>query len=245
MKYRVSKIFTFGVIVLLLFSVVAFSITPDKTWKKAVDLVGKNTNWVPGKMITKTYMIEDGKEELKSKVHFRLYEKKGEVEREVLKATKGGEDITEEFKKETKKKEKEKEKKSKNSISVTDVNPLNPEVQNKVEIKNRKTSKDNAVYKFLYKRSENPDVKGKVWIKTKNSVPVKLRYKLDPLPDKVKSMHNVIKYRFKDENHWYPEKMTGKGKAGFLFITKKFKTITDFRDYWKSEQEQGSSKDTE
>jgi hypothetical protein len=75
---------------------------PDSLWQKAVEIAGRNQNWVPGLLVTSMAEV-DGEGNAKSvrETRMRVFlGEDGEIDSEILKCTDDGEDVTEEARKE-------------------------------------------------------------------------------------------------------------------------------------------------
>jgi hypothetical protein len=137
------------------------------------------------------------------------------------------------------------------SVSISD-SPFDPDRQDavsfapgeeRIDIFGRSCRRFDFSYRtrILRKgRIENLTWTGMAWLEEKSGMPVKVEFALAPLPARIRSLWTIYLYDAASPDHWVLRKVMISGHGGFLFIKKRFRTITTLDDYQLPPEAPGS-----
>ncbi len=213
--------------------------SPDPLWLKAVDLTGKNKQWLPG--ITELRMeFRDDKGALKESYQSRYRISagdNGEPQTHVEKAVRNGVDETAKESQAQEKKNREGGKAASVTLTFQD-SPFDPAVQADVEVTplNRTQTVGDllcVLFAFRQKQKDGSTIEGTAALQRESGAPVEVTYSTKPLPRGVQEMTVKLSYG----NDGLLREMTVAGAGGFLFIKRSFHTVVSLEGYWKYAKE--------
>jgi len=200
-------------------------------WKKAVSIMGKNTQWISGKKIVQTEKLDsDGNVIEYCTVYItQTATDNGKVKNKVTKVTYNGKKLTDENRKKA-----EKLRDKNFSSKITSGNPLKDGLTDKPVKKLNKTKKffNKKCYGFeFYKKvKKNKSLRGIAWVDKQSNAPLKIEY--FPGKDAVGEITFSYYYNYKSDGTWYPEKSIMDVKLKVLFIKKYFRIKVQYKDYF-------------
>ena len=208
-------------------------------WDKAVSLVDRNSDWVPGYMTMKTKELTL-KDEVKNtfSIRNRMFPgADGSVQSEMVSFMQNGKDVTEERKNSS-----QNQNSNQSPMAGFNETPFHPDVQDSVVIKwtGNTESIDGRIclgFTFEFRNKEDELVTGTTWLDERSGAPLKLVILPEKLPRFVESMESTIYYLLTEDDDWYTKKVVVQGSGGFLFVRRKFTMEMDFSDYWRSNGE--------
>lgn len=215
----------------------------DDLWRKAVDIMANNKNWVAGKMVMQFELLDkDDTADLHNISTYKIYvDENGEFQSDLVSMFTNGEDVTEKErenmeKERQKSKDSERKEDSENRLSFTGKDePFHPDNKDKLNLTPRAgtqviNGQTCRVYDFTLPLQENTK-SGTMWLDVTTGAPVRQKFTTDPLPPKMKEMETVTEYDFAD-GALTVSKVEFEGVAGILFIKKKVRGTMTFEDYW-------------
>lgn len=225
-------------------------------WRKAIDILAANLDWVPGSMTMQFELLDkNGEADMVNTSTYKIYlDENGEVQSELVRMINDGEDVTEKEKAKAEAKEEEKEKENDDAkeqgedseegnvgFSMAE-SPFHPENQGKIQLKplDQEKTVDGQVcrgFDYSLPLEENTRI-GTAWLNVETGAPVLHEFSTDPLPPRVKEMKNIVRYHYTPAGDFYTTEAMFEGVGGFLFIKKRFRGTMTFEDYWKHEKAQ-------
>ena len=222
---------------------------PSGLWQKALTVFQKNSDLYPHKMEVSSELLDRrGRPEIVSKFHFDIiYDEQGKSRTELTRATKNGQDISAETKKQIVSSNAEPEKPGAKKLeaftfSMSDV-PFNPDRRRYTAARARPEKQvlfDRTCQRFDFSFKANMVRKdttrkmtwvGMAWLEEGSGIPFKLEFSIEPLPKNVNSLWTIYQYESNAAGDWLLKEITVQGQGGFLFIKKGFRSITRFSDY--------------
>ena len=203
----------------------------DELWNKAVNNFEKSKLYSAKNVIFYMYELnKDGSTKSIQEIQQKLKNSK-KNDYYILKATKDGKDNTEEMIEQRKSR-----KNKQRGFNSSEYSIFSKEVQKNVTYNKIGSEKINnstySLYNFIYNKSEKENFEGKTWIKEDNGIPLKMELTMNPLPIMVKKMEMSFNFRT-DNDKYYLDKMSGEVVASMVLFEKRYKIISEFKDYVK------------
>jgi len=222
---------------------------PSSLWQKALAVFQKNSDLYPHKMEVSSELLDRrGRPDSVSKYYFDIiYDEQGKTRTELTRATKNGQDISAETKKQIVSSNAEPEKPGAKkrqafTFSMSDV-PFNPDRRHYTAARARSETQvlfGRSCRRFDISFRANTAVKeparemnwvGMAWLEEGSGVPLKLEFSIEPLPKNVNSLWTIYHYDSDATGDWALREISIQGQGGFLFIKKGFRSTTRFNDY--------------
>jgi hypothetical protein len=239
--------------VLLLFMAAVQCFAGDECtvlWRKAMAVYELNKNWVPGRVITHTEMLNK-KGEVENTIVMEMtqtMDENGTVHSTIVRAVEDGKDITGEAREEEKKDREKKKKKgedvtTKVEFSMNSSSSLfHPDAQKNITLEQDeiKTVQDrecvgiNFVQIMTGTEKNTPQKKiGTVWLDRETGIPWEMETTFDPLPKRFKEMTSRYIFSVNASGDHTIKKVVMNGAGKFLFMTIRIHSRTEFSEHWK------------
>jgi hypothetical protein len=217
----------FLVITILLICSTAFATTTDTLWQRAVQAFAKNSNWVPGKIVSH-FEMKNGKgeaEEITDSIKKTVPAADGSIDTELVKLVFNGEDKTDVAK----------TRKNDDEFSLKEA-PLHPENQSAITVvRTSDTKMINGVpctgFEYTLQLDKRKRV-GTIWINA-SGYPVQDDFSTTPLPPNVQKMNTRVLYSHKADGAFYLSQVNYSGEGGMLFIKKSFQGEMKYSEHWR------------
>ncbi len=231
---------------------------PDTLWQRAVEIAGRNENWMPGVVFTRVEELDghgNPKHVQESWVRLRAGTG-GDLETEIVKVLKDGKDTTAEAQREEAElKQKEQEAAGRQSRPDTTAgggregvslrfggpSPFDPEVQDsvtyrRIDAPDPPPGKPCVAFGFAQQTASQTTLVGTAWLEQDGGMPLELRFTTDPLPKRVKEMSMTLRFAEGPERSWLPQEMHVEAMGKFLFFKKRFRSTMTFSEHWWKEE---------
>lgn len=201
-------------------------------WDRAVGLVGRNVDYLPGSIYTKV-LVTDGSgntkdaQETWSKISVG---EQGAIKTTVLRSVKNGADNTENAQKQT-------DKNPQRSRFEYSFLPMVPENQSKVRVTPTGTVRTVAGapcegFSFSMDGEKNQKTVGTVWIDEVNAAPLLMEFTFEPLPTGAKVVRNELHFAVGPTGFWRLVSMSTYGEGQILFFHRTFNLDMKFSNYF-------------
>jgi hypothetical protein len=217
-------------------------------WQKSLDVFAKNRAWYPEKISVHSEVLDrHGDPYSITELFFATrIDADGRMLTELTRALKNGRDISQEMKAKVEIRHEDDgmppQKEESLAVSLSD-SPFDPERQERVEFhpgaeRLKLFGHRCRRFDFSYRtqivrkgRTEELTWNGMAWLDEASGVPVKLEFAVAPLPGRIRSLWTIYLYDTARADKWVVKSIAIAGRAGFLFINKRFRSITLFREY--------------
>ncbi|MDZ7374505.1 MAG: hypothetical protein ONB23_11130 [candidate division KSB1 bacterium] len=220
---------------LCLVGVPAFAQAED-LWARAVSFVSAQPKVAPQQVVSRFELLNsEGKTEHTRETHLRIsYGDSGDARVELTKAIQDGQDVTEKAR--SQEEARHSSARSERRQGQIGFGPLEPEVQGRVKAHplGQKRSIDGRVclgYGFEQESGEEGKRLGEVWLDVNSGAPLAISFRPEPLPKHVSELQTTVRYGPDENGHWVAKEMEVEGKASFLLIRKRFRSVTQFGAY--------------
>ncbi len=241
-----------GILLLIPLLLVVFGLSfgespgTDPLWQKAVEIAGKNTNWIPGSMVIKNYVLEDnGNVKKAEEITMKVYlDESNQLKSDMVKYLENGVDVTERKKNDIEQAQRRNRSTNQGQgmvVGFDNLIPFMPGEQTNISLSNtgRKVTYENREfiiydYKRIMIRGERQI--GRAWLDSVTGIPLKIVYTVDPLPQYVFRITNEVVFQTGRKGGWYPERLTVDGSGGFILFKMNMNSTTFFSDFWNQDK---------
>ncbi len=204
----------------------------DPLWGRAVESARAAAQWVPGRASFLIEVVDDaGHPKETWELSYRISRSaSGGVVTDVVHAAHNGTDTT--------RSEQDAQRKRKPVPFSMGDNPFDPALQAAVDARTGGVEESIADrvcvrYNFTAKKKDGSVLTGTAWIDAATGAPVEARYSVSPLPRGVRQMTTTLRYAAGPDGDGFLAEAYVEGVAGFLFLTRAFRTTVTVDDYWR------------
>lgn len=211
----------------------------DPLWDKAVEMVRRAMQWVPGTTIMRADVFDDkgASTDVMETVFTTVPDAAGKPVTGVKNAVHNGKDVTASQREALEKSSREGGKNGGGMSFSAEDNPFNPDSQASVIAvrKDEAVTADGipcALYEFTLKRKNGGAMEGVAALHRETGAPIEVKYTVKPLPAFMGSMKTTLKYSVGPMDAGFIKEAIIEGDGGFLFIKRVFHSTITFGEFW-------------